>query len=67
MIDIEPGDPRWTLAMEYERRGLLRPSQFRKQVPLADHKKWRKVMFKWGNEKHETERHRVAGFKEKTA
>ena len=48
--DTKDFDPRWTLAMEYEHRGLLRPSQFKKQVPMVTADEWEAVDFPWGDD-----------------
>lgn len=66
---IERDDPRWTLAMEYEARGLMRPSQFKKRVPRGERKLWRTVRFKWGRkDKRQPKRtdQMVRGYKMRT-
>lgn len=46
---IEPGDPRWTLTMERERRGLASRSQMRKRLTKEEQKKAKEIRFPWGN------------------
>jgi hypothetical protein len=57
-------DPRWTLAMEYKHRGLIRPSQLHK-LPRSEQEDYKPITFPWGaTGKHKGEKPRmVVGYR----
>ncbi len=49
MTELAPGDPRWSLTMERERRGLVSRSQMRKRLNKEEQRKAVEIRFPWGN------------------